>query len=61
MRAIWGSISSSKFAKLCDNHFPQAFMLSANPLDKLFLQDDNPSQNSAKAMQVFESMAQTLT
>ena len=51
-----GSISGSKFAKLCDNHFPQAFMLSANPHYKLFLQDGDPSQNSAKAMQVFENM-----
>ena len=50
------SISGSKFAKLCDNRFPQAFMLSANPHYKLFLQDGDPSQNSAKAMQVFENM-----
>ena len=40
----------------CDNHFPQTFMLSANPHDNLFLQDGDPSQNSAKAMQVFENM-----
>ena len=51
-----GSISGSKLAKLCDNHFPQTFMLSANPHDNLFLQDGDPSQNSAKAMQVFEKM-----
>ena len=29
-----GSISGSKFATLCDNHFPQAFMLVASPHDK---------------------------
>ena len=51
-----GSISGSKFAKLCDNHFPQAFMLTSNPNDKLFLQDGDPSQNSIKAMQVFQNM-----
>ena len=51
-----GSISGSKFAKLYDNHFPQAFMLSANRHDKLFLQDGDPSQNTAKAMQVFENI-----
>ena len=51
-----GSISGSKFAKLCDNHFPQAFMLSANPHDKLFLQDGDPSQNSAKALPVLQNM-----
>ena len=53
-----GSISGSKFAKLCDNHFPQAFMLSANPHDKLFLQDGDPSQNSAKALPVLQNMGQ---
>jgi len=51
-----GCISGSKFAKLADNHFPQAFLLSVNPYDKLFLQDGDPSQNSAKARDVFERM-----
>ena len=50
------SISGSKFAKLCDNHFPQAFMFSTNPHRKLFLQDGDRSQNSVKAMQVFQNM-----
>lgn len=41
--------------KDCGNHFQQAFMLSANLHDKLFLQDSNLNQNSTKAMQVFEN------
>ena len=51
-----GNISGSKVESLWENHFPQAFMLSANPHDKLFLEDGDPSQNSAKAMQAFENM-----
>ena len=51
-----GSISGSKFAKISDYHFLQEFMLSANPHDKLFLQDGDPSQNLAKVMQVFENI-----
>ena len=41
--------------KDCGNHFQQAFMLSANLHDKLFLQDSNLNQNSTKAVQVFEN------
>ena len=46
------SISDSKFVK----HFPEAFSLIANPHNKLFLQDGDPSQNSAKAILVIQNM-----
>jgi len=52
----FGRINGEKFCRLVDRCFPQAFHLSINPYDKLFLQDGDPSQNSALAMETFEDL-----
>ena len=53
-------ISGEKFAKMVDRHFPQAFALSINPHDQKFLQDGDPSQNSACAMEILENIGATV-
>lgn len=54
-----GSISGDMFARIVDNCFPQAFNLSINPFDRRFLQDGDPSQNSAAAMEILENIGAT--
>lgn len=49
-------ISGPKYAKMCDECLPQAFDLSINPRDRRFVQDGDPSQNSAVAKEVLENM-----
>ena len=44
-----GRLNGEMFAKFITDHFEDTFALSANPKGKLFLQDGDPSQNSAKA------------
>ena len=49
-------ITGTKFAKMVDQKFPQAFQLSINPHNKAFLQDGDPSQNSKLARDAFENI-----
>lgn len=44
-----GRINGEKFAEIIRDEFPAAFKKSANPSGKIFLQDGDPSQNSAKS------------
>ena len=44
-----GNLSGQMFQDFIQQHFPQAFENSGNPVGKLFLQDGDPSQNSRKA------------
>ena len=46
-----GNINGEKFAGIIDEHFPNLFDHSANAHNRVFLQDDCPSQNSAIARQ----------
>lgn len=43
-------LNGESFATFVRNHFPTCFEESPNPDDKVFLQDGDPSQNSAMAM-----------
>ena len=43
-------LNGKSFAEFVRLHFPACFKETANPKEKLFLQDGDPSQNSAKAM-----------
>ena len=43
-------MNGSSFANFVQQHFPNAFKKSINPKGKIFLQDGDPSQNSAEAM-----------
>ena len=45
----YGNINGEMFAQFILDHFQEAFAKSANPKEKLFLQDGDPSQNSKKA------------
>ena len=49
-------LSGDKFARIIDNCFPQAFDLSVNPWQRVFLQDGDPSQNSALAGEILENI-----
>lgn len=51
-----GSISGELFAEFIKARFPQMFERSANPKGHLFLQDGDPSQNSAKAKLAMDSI-----
>jgi hypothetical protein len=44
------------FQEFAMEHFPTAFKKSSNPKGKLFLQDGDPSQNSAKAKKAFAAV-----
>jgi len=48
-RQYFGRISGRKFANIVDEEFPKAFRKCGNPRVKRFLQDGDPSQNSAIA------------
>ena len=52
----YDEISGEKFAKMMDSCLPQAFQLSINPYDRLFVQDGDPSQNSAVAKEIIENI-----
>jgi hypothetical protein len=43
-------LTGSSFGKFVVHHFPTTFKTSVNPEGKIFLQDGDPSQNSAAAM-----------
>lgn len=49
-------MSGEVFANFIRNHFPATFQSSANPTGKLFLQDGDPSQNSAKAKRAMDEV-----
>ena len=51
-----GSIDGEKFAQMIEDNFDDLFARSANPNRKLFLQDGDPSQNSARARKTWEGM-----
>ena len=42
-------INTEKFSSFVREHFASTFKKSANPREKLFLQDGDPSQSSLKA------------
>ena len=51
----YDSISGTRFAKMMDSCLPQALALSVKPDGNLFLQDGDPSQNSAVAMEILSN------
>jgi transposase len=51
-----GRINGEKFAEIVRRIFPDLFRRSANPLGRLFLQDGDPSQNSAQAKRAFDDV-----
>ena len=51
----YDSMSGTRFAKMMDNCLPQALALSIKPDGNLFLQDGDPSQNSATAVEVLSN------
>ena len=53
-------MSGPKFAKMMDSCLPQAFALSINSEDKRFVQDGDPSQNSAVANEILEGLGAEL-
>ena len=51
-----GHIDGEKFSQIIKDYFPDMFSHSANPTRMLFLQDGDPSQNSALARDTWESL-----
>ena len=51
-----GKINGEKFAKIVRDSFPAALENSANPVNKLILQDGDPSQNSKQAKTAFHEV-----
>ena len=49
-----GHVNAQMFADFIEEHFPEMFENSANPKGKLFLQDGDPSQNSALAREAMD-------
>ena len=52
----YGNINGEMFAQFILEHFNDAFEKSANPKQKLFLQDGDPSQNSKKTKVALDSI-----
>jgi hypothetical protein len=50
-----GNIDGEKFSNMVREYFPDLFSNSANPTRQLFLQDGDPSQNSKRARETWES------
>ena len=55
-----GHIDGEKFSQMIKDYFPDMFSSSANPVRKLFLQDGDPSQNSAVARETWESLGYSM-
>ena len=51
-----GNVNSEMCADFIKEQFPSMFENSPNPKGKLFLQDGDPSQNSALAREAMESV-----
>lgn len=51
-----GKIDGEKFAEFVRRHFPALFRMGNNVTGKLFLQDGDPSQNSAVAKEAMEEV-----
>ena len=49
-------INAEKFSSFIHEHFASMFKKSANPRGKLFLQDDEPSQNSVKSRAAWDKI-----
>ena len=56
----YSGINGENFAKMCDSCLPQAFALSINPYDMRFVQDGDPSQNSAIAKEIIDQLGAEL-
>lgn len=52
----FGNISGDVLAHFVRDHFNETFLKSANAEGKLFLQDEDPRQNSKKAKLEFQSI-----
>ena len=52
----FGRIDAKKFSAFVKEHFASMFKKSPNPKGKLFLQDGDPSQNSAKARTAWDAV-----
>lgn len=50
------SICGSKFAKMANNCLPKAFDLNIHPHDRRFVQDGDPSENSAVSREIVENL-----
>lgn len=55
-----GHIDGEKFAQIIKDQFPAMFQHSANPTRMLFLQDGDPSQNSALARDTWQSLGYSM-
>lgn len=51
-----GNVNGELCASFIEKHFPGMFENSTNPKGRLFLQDGDPSQNSAKAKKAMETV-----
>ena len=56
MAQYQGRITGPKFANMVREDFPSAFEQSANAVTKRFLQDGDPSQNSAVACRALDEI-----
>ena len=55
-----GRTNSNIYWKFVDKNFEQAFNLSGNNDNRLFLQDGDPSQNSARAWKIYDNLSATV-
>ena len=52
----FGNINGEKFASIVREHFPQLLKAGCNPSGGYFIQDNDPSQNSAKARDALQEV-----
>ena len=55
-----GHINGEKFSQIIKDYFPTLFVNSANEKGTVFLQDGDPSQNSALARETWESLGYSM-
>ena len=51
-----GNINGDKYAEIVRTHFPELLQRGANPTGGYFVQDNDPSQNSAVAKEAFKEV-----
>ena len=59
-KQYFGQITGGKFARIIRTEFDAAFAASSNPVDKVFLQDGCPRQNSACARRAVKRKGATI-
>ena len=53
----FGRINANTFSSFVHEHFASMFKICRSPKGKLFLQDEDPPQNSCKARSVWDKLA----